>query len=102
MVDRRCAMTNDVRPRSRFFTALPISISVRVSTEEVASSRISTAGLQQRTRAIVSSCRCPTEIFSASLSSGVSYPPGRVRMKKSARAAFAAATISSRVASGLP
>ena len=69
IVESRCAMTKDVRPCMSDAIALPISASVRVSTLEVASSRIRIGGLQRNTRAMVRSCRCPTEIFAASLSS---------------------------------
>ena len=51
-------------------------------------------------------CNCVTGDYSMILEvlfrSTVSYPSGIVRIKKSARAAFAAATISSLVASGFP
>ena len=81
--------------------AFPISISVLVSTLEVASSKINRGGLHSITLAMVRSCLWPTEMFSASFFKTVSYPPGIVRIKKSALAALAAAIISRRVASGL-
>ena len=81
MVDSRCAMTKLVRPLISAFIALPISTSVRVSTLEVASSRIRIGGLHRKTRAMVSSWRCPAERLAASLSSMVSYPCGMVRIK---------------------
>lgn len=71
----------EVRPLISVFMARLISISVRVSTEEVASSRIRMAGSQSMTLAMVRSWRCPAEIVSASLPRTVSYPLGSVRIK---------------------
>ena len=67
---------------------------MRVSTEEVASSRISTEGCATNARAIVISCFSPAETFEASSSSTVSYPSGSERTKRSTRVATAASTIS--------
>ena len=50
---------------------------MRVSTEEVASSRMSTDGWATNARAIVMSCFSPAETFEASSSSTVSQPSGR-------------------------
>ncbi len=63
MVDSRWAMTKLVRLRIRFSIAFWIWISVRVSTDEVASSRIRIFGSLRMTRAMVSSCFWPWEIL---------------------------------------
>ena len=72
IVDRRCAITNDVRPSRSAAIACCSSSSVRVSTDEVASSRISTDGCATNARAIVMSCFSPAETFDASSSRTVS------------------------------
>ena len=102
MVERRCAITKLVRFSMMASIARTMACSVRVSTDEVASSRIRIAGSQSMARAMVSSCRWPWLTFSASDVSTVSYPSGSVLTKKSTCAARAAASISSRVASGFP
>ena len=61
-----------VRPWRSAFMACWTSSSVRVSTLLVASSRMSTAGLATKARAIVSSWRSPAEMFAASSSRTVS------------------------------
>ena len=58
-VERRWAMTNTVRPAIRWSMPCSMSFSVWVSMEEVASSRISTGGLEMAARAMFSSCRSP-------------------------------------------
>ena len=68
-----------------------ISTSVRVSTDEVASSRIRIGGSARNARAIVSSCFSPADTLVASSSSTVSYPSGSVRTKWFTWAASAAA-----------
>ena len=55
IVDRRCAITKLVRPRMSASMARPMASSVRVSTLDVASSRMRIAGLLSSTRAMVSS-----------------------------------------------
>ena len=57
MVDSRCAITNDVRPSIRLSMAFWMRSSVRVSTLEVASSRISMRLSAKMARAMVSSWR---------------------------------------------
>ena len=59
MVDSRWAMTKEVRPFIRLFMASWMRCSVRVSTLEVASSRIKTLLSARMARAMVSSCFCP-------------------------------------------
>ena len=59
IVESRCAITNDVRSVRSAAIACCSSSSVRVSTELVASSRISSAGSARNARAIVTSCRSP-------------------------------------------
>ena len=53
--DRRCAMTNEVRPSIRPSIAFWMRSSVRVSTDEVASSRMSMRLLAKKARAMVKS-----------------------------------------------
>ena len=59
MVERRCAMTKEVRPCSRVSSAFWIRISVWVSMEEVASSRIRILGSFSSARAKEMSCFWP-------------------------------------------
>ena len=66
------------------------SASVRVSMEEVASSRISTGGSDTAARAMASSWRSPWLRLPPSPVMTVSYPWGRWRMKVSALASLAA------------
>ena len=80
MVDRRWAMTKEVRCSMSWSMAAWIFCSVRVSTEEVASSRMSMGLSAIMARAMVSCCFCPWERLTWSLRI-VSYPLGRVRMK---------------------
>ena len=61
-----------VRPWRSAFMARWTSSSVRVSTELVASSRISTEGFATNARAMVSNWRSPAEMFAASSSRTVS------------------------------
>ena len=72
MVESRCAITNDVRSERSAAIACWSSSSVRVSTEEVASSRISSAGSERKARAIVTSWRSPADRFEPSSSMTVS------------------------------
>jgi hypothetical protein len=66
MVERRWAMTKLVRFSMRRFMAFWIRCSVRVSTLEVASSRIMIAGSERMARAMVRSCFWPCEMLLAS------------------------------------
>jgi hypothetical protein len=66
IVESRCAMTKLVRPVISRSSASWISASVRVSTELVASSRISIGASASMARAIVRSCFSPAEMLSAS------------------------------------
>ncbi len=72
MVERRWAITNEVRPSRSAFIAFCTSTSVRVSTLEVASSRISRSGCARKARAIVISCFSPAERVDSSSSTTVS------------------------------
>ena len=72
MVESRCAITKDVRSERRAAMASWTRTSVRVSTEEVASSRISRAGSARKARAMVMSWRSPAEMLSPSASITVS------------------------------
>ena len=65
-VESRCAITKVVRPRMSWSMPRPMSISVRVSMLEVASSRMSTGGSATAARAMARSCRCPCERFAPS------------------------------------
>ena len=60
-VDSRCAMTNTVRPFISESMPFCTSASVRVSMEDVASSRIMTGGSATAARAMAISWRCPCE-----------------------------------------
>ncbi len=102
MVDRRCATIKLVRPSIIFANAFWIFSSVRVSMEEVASSKINIGGRQSITRAMHSSCFCPCDKLPPSSPISVSYPCGRRLIKLCACAAFAAAMISSSLAPGFP
>ena len=68
MVDRRWAMMNDVLPTVRRSIACWMSTSVRVSTEEVASSKMSMGAFSIMARAMVTSCFCPAERLALSSS----------------------------------
>jgi hypothetical protein len=59
IVERRWAMTNDVRPWASFAIAFWIRTSVRVSTDEVASSSTRITGSDRNARAMVMSCFSP-------------------------------------------
>ena len=72
MVDSRWAMTNVVRPSISRRIARWMSTSVRVSTELVASSRMSIGGSARNARAMVSSCFSPADRLVASSSMSVS------------------------------
>ena len=72
-----------------------MSASVRVSMEEVASSKMSTGGSATAARAMASSWRWPWLRLAPSAVTIVSYPWGRRRMKESALAILAACSISS-------
>ena len=70
--------------------------------EDVASSKINIGGRQSITLAIHNNCFCPCDKLPPSSEICVSYPFGRRLIKLCACDAFAAAIISSSVASGLP
>jgi len=99
MEESRCAITKLVRPWASRAIAFWISTSVRVSTELVASSSTRITGSDRNARAIVISCFSPALTPAPSSSITVSYPSGSVRTKRSAWAARAASSISSRVTS---
>ena len=80
MVERRWAMTKEVRPFVRLSIASWINSSVLVSTLEVASSRMSKGAYRTMARAMVINCFWPAEIEPA-LSRWQSNLPGKVRMK---------------------
>ena len=101
-VESRWAMTNTVRPYIRESMPCWTMDSVRVSMEDVASSRIITGGSATAARAMASSCRWPWDRLAPLPVSMVSYPWGRRRMKSSALASWAAASTSSSEASRLP
>ena len=61
IVDSRWAITNVVRPSMTSRSAVLISRSVVASTDEVASSRISTRGSARKARAIAIRWRCPPD-----------------------------------------
>ena len=92
MVDRRWAMTKEVRFSISWSMALWICSSVRVSTELVASSRISMGLSAIMARAMVICCFWPWDRFTESFNT-VSYPWDRVRIKWSSPTALQAAFI---------
>ena len=101
-VESRWAITSVVR--SAISRSMPSSMcfSVRVSTEEVASSRIRMGALEMAARAMLRSCLWPWLRFAPSPSIMVSYPFSSRMMKEWALAVFAACSTSSSVASSLP
>ena len=102
IVDSLCATIKLVLPDIRREKACCIFCSVRVSIEEVASSRIRIGGKQSIMRAIHKSCFCPCDSAPPSSPITVSYPSGSCIIKLCAWESFAAEIISSSVASGLP
>ena len=64
IVERRWATTNVVRPAITSRSPSLIASSVRASTDDVASSRISTRGSASSARAIATRWRCPPESVS--------------------------------------
>ena len=102
MVDKRCAIIKLVRPSINFRKASWISISVRVSIDDVASSSINTFGTETKIRAIDKSCCSPLDKFNPPSVKTVSYPSGNAVMNLCACAAFAALITVSRSASGCP
>ena len=80
MVDRRWAMTKDVLPTVRSSIAFWITLSVRVSTDDVASSSIRSGAFSMIALAMVICCLCPAEMLALS-SRTVSSPSGRVLTK---------------------
>ena len=60
-VESRCAITNTVRPRMRASMPRSMRASVRVSMDDVASSRMRTGGSDTAARAMAMSWRCPCE-----------------------------------------
>ena len=85
IVESRCAITNVVRPAITSRNAALISRSVVASTDDVASSRISTRGSASSARAIAIRWRCPPESVSPALADArviavrqLSDEPGRL------------------------
>ena len=76
-VDSLWAMMSDVRPVRMLRSPRWMSTSVRVSTDEVASSRIRIAGSPTIARANAISCRWPVESVAPRSSTCVSNPSGR-------------------------
>ena len=77
-------------------------VRVGTSSDDVASSRISTAGSARNARANATSCRCPAESRPPRRWTSVSYPSGSAAMNSCAPIARAAATTSASAASGPP
>ena len=71
-VDSLCAITKTVRPSISLSMPRCTMASVRVSMDEVASSRIITGGSATAARAMAMSCLCPWERFAPLLCSTVS------------------------------
>lgn len=77
MVERRCAIMNEVRFLVSLSMALWMNCSVRASTLDVASSKIIMGGSAIMARAMVRSCFSPAETISESSSIFVLYELGR-------------------------
>ena len=99
-VDSLWAITNVVRPVMTLSIDSCTSISVLVSIDEVASSRINTGGPMISALAMESSWACPSESPVSVPLITVSYPSGRRVMKWWAWVLFAPLTTSSSVALG--
>ena len=102
MVESRWAMTKTVLPFIKASIPACTIRSVRVSIEEVASSKISAGGLATVARAIANNCLWPCDNPSPSPVNTVSYPCGKCLINEWALASLAAAITSSSVASKLP
>ena len=102
MVERRCAITKLVLPDSSASIPFCTRISVCVSILDVASSRIRIFGIEIIVRANAISWRCPIESPAPCSFNSVSYPFSIFIMNSCALTAFAAAIISSSVASSFP
>ncbi len=95
-------MITAVRPASTVRMACCTACSPGTSSEDVASSRIRTAGSASSARANATSWRWPAEIRPPRLRTSVSKPSGRAATKSYAPISRAARSTSSRVAPGLP
>src|SRR5216683_238629 len=100
MVERRCAITNVVRPRRRVRKPSWMAASLSESRLEVASSRIRIRGSARIARAIETRWRSPPESFTPRSPTSVSYPCSNRRTKSSQWAMRPAASISCPVAWG--
>mmetsp|Transcript_61858 Transcript_61858/g.182644 ORF Transcript_61858/g.182644 Transcript_61858/m.182644 type:complete len:150 (+) Transcript_61858:1054-1503(+) len=104
IVERRCAMTIVVRPRSSISLsrASCTTRSLSVSSALVASSRSRIRGFFTRARAMAMRCFCPPDICVPLSPTSVSYPSGNDMMKSWALAILAASRICSSDAPGKP
>ena len=102
MVDSRWATIKLVLPSIILANAFWMRISVLVSMDDVASSKISIGGRDSMTLAMHKSCFCPWDRLPPSSEITVSYPWGIRLIKLWAWASFAACMISSSLASGFP
>ena len=100
-VERRWATNNTVRSAITDRSASCTDCSVRVSSADVASSSTRTRGSVMSARARASRWRCPPDSVRPCSPTTVSYPLGSSMMNSCAWAAPAAATMSSKDASGL-
>mmetsp|Transcript_17390 Transcript_17390/g.43733 ORF Transcript_17390/g.43733 Transcript_17390/m.43733 type:complete len:132 (-) Transcript_17390:1344-1739(-) len=102
MVDSRCATTMEVRPTMMWSSASCTTRSLAASSADVASSSSRMRGALTTARAIATRCFCPPLSCTPRSPTCVLYPSGRAAMKSCALAARAAASTSSRLASGRP
>ena len=101
-VDRRCAIATTVRPTISRSSACWIASSDELSSADVASSSSRIGAFFRIARAIAIRWRCPPESFTPRSPTIVSNPSGIASMKSVQRASRAAASTSSRLASGRP
>ena len=100
-VERRWAMTREVRPCMSFLRASWIRRSLSESRAEVASSRTRIGASLRIARAMAMRWRWPPESLTPRSPVRVSRPLGRVSMNSQALASLAARVTSASVASGL-
>ena len=101
-VDNRCAIAITGRPTISRSSACWIASSDELSSADVASSSSRIGAFFRIARAIAIRWRCPPESFTPRSPTIVSNPSGIASMKSVQRASRAAASTSSRLASGRP
>mmetsp|Transcript_10904 Transcript_10904/g.24811 ORF Transcript_10904/g.24811 Transcript_10904/m.24811 type:complete len:128 (-) Transcript_10904:989-1372(-) len=102
IVDRRCAITTEVRPCISRSSASCTTRSLSLSSALVASSSSRIFGSLSTARAMAMRCFCPPDSWTPRSPTSVENPAGRRETKLCALAALAAASICSCVASDRP